>query len=154
MTMIIFLILFLNLDDATEEEILPLIDKTVMFISKMEDLQTFKQGTVKSLVLSQIPKIRPYLPHNLDSHHYAIKTSANNQKNGPHGIQSTVANPQVDTNVTTWNMACLKAVPKSSTIPLYIIQTVDIAVIISTNQKNQRVSSSVNNFLGFPLKKK
>ena len=39
MTMIIFLILFLNLDDATEEEeILPLIDKTVMFISKMEDL--------------------------------------------------------------------------------------------------------------------
>ena len=37
MTMIIFLILFLNLDDATEE-ILPLIDKTVMFISKMEDL--------------------------------------------------------------------------------------------------------------------
>jgi len=28
----------LNLDDATEEEILPLIDKTVMFISKMEDL--------------------------------------------------------------------------------------------------------------------
>ena len=38
MTMIIFLILFLSLDDATEEEILPLIDKTVMFISKMEDL--------------------------------------------------------------------------------------------------------------------
>ena len=38
MTMIIFLILSLNLDDATEEEILPLIDKTVMFISKMEDL--------------------------------------------------------------------------------------------------------------------
>ena len=38
MTMIIFLIPFLNLDDATEEEILPLIDKTVMFISKMEDL--------------------------------------------------------------------------------------------------------------------
>ena len=38
MTMIIFLILILNLDDATEEEILPLIDKTVMFISKMEDL--------------------------------------------------------------------------------------------------------------------
>ena len=38
MTMIIFLILFLTLDDATEEEILPLIDKTVMFISKMEDL--------------------------------------------------------------------------------------------------------------------
>lgn len=38
MTMIIFLIFFLNLDDATEEEILPLIDKTVMFISKMEDL--------------------------------------------------------------------------------------------------------------------
>ena len=38
MTMIIFLILFLNFDDATEEEILPLIDKTVMFISKMEDL--------------------------------------------------------------------------------------------------------------------
>ena len=38
MTMIIFLILFLNLDDATEEEILLLIDKTVMFISKMEDL--------------------------------------------------------------------------------------------------------------------
>ena len=38
MTMIIFRILFLNLDDATEEEILPLIDKTVMFISKMEDL--------------------------------------------------------------------------------------------------------------------
>ena len=33
---------FLNLDDATEEEILPLIDKTVMFISKMEDLLTFK----------------------------------------------------------------------------------------------------------------
>ena len=42
MTMIIFLILFLNLDDATEEEIRPLIDKTVMFISKMEDLLTFK----------------------------------------------------------------------------------------------------------------
>ena len=42
MTMIIFLILFLNLDDATEEEILRLIDKTVMFISKMEDLLTFK----------------------------------------------------------------------------------------------------------------
>ena len=28
--------------DVTEEEILPLIDKTVMFISKMEDLLTFK----------------------------------------------------------------------------------------------------------------
>ena len=38
MTMIIFLILFFFFYDATEEEILPLIDKTVMFISKMEDL--------------------------------------------------------------------------------------------------------------------
>jgi hypothetical protein len=27
---------------SAEEEILPLIDKTVMFISKMEDLLTFK----------------------------------------------------------------------------------------------------------------
>lgn len=38
MTMYYYFSSFLNLDDATEEEILPLIDKTVMFISKMEDL--------------------------------------------------------------------------------------------------------------------
>lgn len=30
---------------------------------------------MKSLILSQISKIRPYLPHNLDSHHHTIEYS-------------------------------------------------------------------------------
>ena len=64
MTMIIFLILFLNLDDATEEEILPLIDKNVLEIVRTTNKYMFKDFPNEVLRINPIkyeknnPKIK------------------------------------------------------------------------------------------------